>query len=506
MANIFRKPTLWVGQSSQPLRISSIWSDAFVYAFTGPNSRVVSGVSSGFASGLRGTFTASTSRGPLRGRKFTASGSGDALTLSQSGLGNTPTYLAVVLPQTPQNYSSVIDHADKSGLQYVDGSLKIVANAGTFYNNGFNPPLINNAVNAVVATQVNVGGLQTTGNFRTAINGVLYTSTVPTYSTDSSTAGGACNIGVNWYSVDRTFAGGIFLVACWRRTFTDTELVALSNNPWQIFEEDRRSIFLGGGVTPPAFTGTAISAGGGAAKSVGTSQRTTTAISAGGGAAKSVGTSQRTTTAKSAGGGVARSAGTSSKSGTAKSIGGGAARGIGSGAAPVSGSAKSIGGGATAGAGTGARVGSAKSAGGGSARAQGIGANLGVARVAGGGTAKPVSQGSPGHTGSAVSFGGGAARAIGVQNVGILGTARTAGGGAAVSPTLANRIGWAIAGGGGAARATAQGATHSGFAAAAGGGAAKAFGAVTPPPSSVDHYIHGWPVSKSGAVIVRIMP
>ena len=241
-----------------------------------------------------------------------------------------------------------------------------------------------------------------------------------------------------------------------------------------------------GGVSPPNINGTAISAGGGATKSVGTSQRATTA--------------------KSAGGGVARSVGASSKSGTAKSIGGGVARGIGSSIIPVSGSAKSAGGGASASAGTSSRLGSAKSAGGGSARAQGIGANLGIARVAGGGTAKPVSQGSPGHTGSAVSFGGGAARAIGVQNVGILGTARTAGGGAAVSPTLANRIGWAIVGGGGAARATAQGATHSGFAAAAGGGAAKAFGAVTPPPSSVDHYIHGWPVSKSGAVIVRIMP
>ena len=279
--------------------------------------------------------------------------------------------------------------------------------------------------------------------------------------------------------------GLLFYVAGFNTQLSDGAMRALFENPWQILVPLRRPVLFIGG--PVGVVGSAKSAGGGATKATGATTRAGAAKSAGGGATKATGVTARAGSAKSAGGGAAKSQGTS--------------------ATPTVGSAKAAGGGASGSVGATARTGTATSSGGGSARAQGAAAVLHTAAAAGGGAAIPAGRGSPGHTsvGSA-SAGGGAARAIGVQNVGILGTARAAGGGCAISPTLANRIGWAVAGGGGAARATAQSATHSGTARAAGGGAARAFGATTPPPSNVDHYIHGWPVSQSGAVIVRIMP
>ena len=280
------------------------------------------------------------------------------------------------------------------------------------------------------------------------------------------------------------YYGDLQNVALFASALTDSHAKQLYDEPWSLGVFRRPVFFIGG---PAGVVGSAKSAGGGATKATGATTRAGAAKSAGGGATKATGVTTRVGSAKSAGGGAAKSQGTS--------------------VTPTVGSAKAAGGGASGSVGATARTGTATSSGGGSARAQGAAAVLHTAAAAGGGAAIPAGRGSPGHTsvGSA-SAGGGAARAIGVQNVGILGTARAAGGGCAISPTLANRIGWAVAGGGGAARATAQSATHSGTARAAGGGAARAFGATTPPPSNVDHYIHGWPVSQSGAVIVRIMP
>jgi len=319
----------------------------------------------------------------------------------------------------------------------------------------------------------------TLADYTAWVDGVPY---APTGTGGGSSGTNASRIGSDGSNF---FNGSLADVILWGRAPSVGEIQDYFENPYGIYAPipARTIIVLGGG--PPAVTGTAASAGGGAAKVTG-------AVGKAG-------------TAQSAGGGAARAAGAVAKTGTAKVAGGGAAKGVGSAATPVVGSAKSAGGGAAAGTSASARTGTAKAAGGGAARAQGVGANLGVAAAAGGGAAKSP-QGVPGHTGAAKSAGGGAARAIGVQNVGVLGTARSAGGGAAISTTLANRIGWAVAGGGGAARATASGATHSGTAKSAGGGATRAYGAATPLPSSVDHYIHGWPVSKSGAVIVRIMP
>ena len=276
-------------------------------------------------------------------------------------------------------------------------------------------------------------------------------------------------------------------IALFNKRLTDAEYLRIYSAPWVelVVPLPTRRYFIGTAGPPPVV---------GSAKS------------AGGGAARAVGNTAKTGTGKAAGGGAARAVGATTKSGTAAVGGGGATKAQGTSAVPVVGSAKSTGGGATTSAGVGTHAGTAKSAGGGTARAQGSAAVLHTAAVAGGGAATSP-QGVPGHTSTSVAAaGGGAARAFGVQNVGIIGRAYSAGGGAAVSATLANRVGWAIAGGGGAARATAQSATHSGFAAAAGGGATRAIGGVPPPPGLVDHYTHGWPVNKDGALLVRIMP
>jgi len=129
-------------------------------------------------------------------------------------------------------------------------------------------------------------------------------------------------------------------------------------------------------------------------------------------------------------------------------------------------------------------VGTAKASAGGNAKAVGTGAGLGTAKASAGGNAKAV--GTAATIGIAKASGGGEASAVG-----------TAG---AVSKT-----GTGSATGGGAARAVGAKA-FSGIAAAQGGGNAKAVGGVPPPPGLVDHYIHGWPVNKDGALLVRIMP
>ena len=149
----------------------------------------------------------------------------------------------------------------------------------------------------------------------------------------------------------------------------------------------------------------------------------------------------------------------------------------------ATGTAAAVGGATTKAAGVGNTVGSGKAVGGATTKATGSGVTVGTAAARGGGAAKATGSGSSIGTGTAAAVAGGSAKAAGAS--------AKLGAGKAVA--------------GGAAKA-AGAATHSGTAAAVGGAAAKAVGAPPLPPSTVDHYIQGWPVNAAGAVIVHVVP
>jgi hypothetical protein len=331
-----------------------------------------------------------------------------------------------------------------------------VLDGATFYSSGEGTP-IDSALHLFVHT-------------RNGTNKVLYRDGI----LKSTTAGANLDVSTATGWVQNNLATGdtsgcnanIFMSGRYNRALSLEEIRELNANPWQLFAPIRRPIFVGGGTGPQPVTGLAKSAGGGYAAAFGISDSPGFAKAAGGGAAKASGFGASPGSAEAAGGGYAKALGEQSHD----------------------------------------KFGAAKVAGGGRARAFGEGAVLNDAHATGGGAAK-TPLGLPGYTSGTVrATGGGAAKAFGVQNVGILGRAHAAGGGISISPALANRIGQAAAGGGGAARAFSSASTHSGTAYAAGGGAARAFGAAPPPPSNVDHWIHGWPVNADGAVVLRVMP
>ena len=148
-------------------------------------------------------------------------------------------------------------------------------------------------------------------------------------------------------------------------------------------------------------------------------------------------------------------------------------------------------------------VGTGKAVGGGEAQAAGSGVKTGAGKAVGGGVAR--SSGSTVKTGAGKAVGGGVAKAAGSGIVPRIGTGAAVGGGNATALGTGARIGSGAAVGGGVARAGGA-SIRSGSAIAVGGGVAKAAGGTPPPPSVVDHYVKGWPVAASGAVIVHLVP
>jgi len=149
------------------------------------------------------------------------------------------------------------------------------------------------------------------------------------------------------------------------------------------------------------------------------------------------------------------------------------------------------------------KFGTAAAEAGGVARASGKGDSVGTAKAGAGGNAKAT--GVSVSVGTAKSVGGGVARGFGTGSGIITGTGAAEGGAGVAARGDATKGGTGKAVGGGTTKAIGS-SSSAGTARASGGGGARAIGGAPPPPSSVDHYIHGWPVSGSGAVIVRIMP
>ena len=149
------------------------------------------------------------------------------------------------------------------------------------------------------------------------------------------------------------------------------------------------------------------------------------------------------------------------------------------------------------------KVGSAAAEAGGVARASGVGASVGTAKAAGGGNAAASGKGD--SVGTAKAGAGGNAKATGVSVS--VGTAKSVGGGVARGFGTGSGVITGTGAAEGGAAATAAGTTSkSGVGRSVGGGVAKAVGGVPPPPGIVDHYVKGWPVSASGAVIVHLVP
>jgi hypothetical protein len=176
---------------------------------------------------------------------------------------------------------------------------------------------------------------------------------------------------------------------------------------------------------------------------------------------------------------------------------------LGGGPPAVTGTAASAGGGAAKVTGAVGKAGTAQSAGGGNAAASGKGDSVGTAKAGAGGNAKAT--GVSVSVGTAKSVGGGVARGFGTGSGIITGTGAAEGGAAATAAGTTSKHGVGRSVGGGVAIASGAG-TRSGTAAAAGGGAARAVGGVPPAPGVVDHYVKGWPVAASGAVIVHLVP
>jgi hypothetical protein len=254
--------------NSEPVFIAPQWRKDFAYAIIGNRQMLVPGLVGGRFKEQRNYAVVPSKFGTLMGRKFAASGGGDTLDIDTftaiTGGNVQASYLAIVYPQSPQDYCSIIDHADKSGLQMVGGSglnVRQVQTGGLGYNYTFSPEptLTNNAVNVVATTLQSVGGAYITGNCRIALNGKLYWNTAAAYVSHGTTIGGASTLlGKNYYAANRNWSGTIPLVAVWNRSFTDAELYALNNDPWQVFVTrsfySNRSIWLdsaaaGGGTT-----------------------------------------------------------------------------------------------------------------------------------------------------------------------------------------------------------------------------------------------------------------
>jgi len=186
--------------------------------------------------------------------------------------------------------------------------------------------------------------------------------------------------------------------------------------------------------------------------------------------------------------------------GTGKAVGGGEAKAVGSGV--KTGAGKAVGGGEAQAAGSGVKTGAGKAVGGGVARSSGSTVKAGTGAAVGGGVAR--SSGTAAKVGTGVAVGGGVARAAGSGSTSPTGTGKAVGGGTAAATGAATKAGAGRAVGGGVARASGFG-IRSGTAIAVGGGVAKAAGGVVI-PSVVDHYVKGWPVAASGAVIVHLVP
>ena len=172
------------------------------------------------------------------------------------------------------------------------------------------------------------------------------------------------------------------------------------------------------------------------------------------------------------------------------------------GIAPIVGTGKAVGGGEAQAAGSGVKTGAGKAVGGGVARSSGSTVKAGTGAAVGGGVAR--SSGTAAKVGTGVAVGGGVARAAGSGSTSPTGTGKAVGGGTAAATGAATKAGAGRAVGGGVARASGFG-IRSGTAIAVGGGVAKAAGGVVI-PSVVDHYVKGWPVAASGAVIVHLVP
>jgi len=147
-------------------------------------------------------------------------------------------------------------------------------------------------------------------------------------------------------------------------------------------------------------------------------------------------------------------------------------------------------------------TGTGKAVGGGVVKADGTHAGQGAGAAVGGGVAR--SSGTAAKVGAGAAVGGGVARAAGSGSTSPTGTGKAVGGGTAAATGAATKAGVGRAVGGGVARASGFG-IRSGTAIAVGGGVAKAAGGVVI-PSVVDHYVKGWPVAASGAVIVHLVP
>ena len=111
---------------------------------------------------------------------------------------------------------------------------------------------------------------------------------------------------------------------------------------------------------------------------------------------------------------------------------------------------------------------------------------------------------APSATGSAKDVGGGVTTAVGIP--GSTGFGRAVGGGFTTAVGNSAVLGIGRAAAGGVAIAVGSKGNIQGSAKAVAGGVGKATGGTPPPVATVDHYIHGWPVTKAGSVIIRIMP
>ena len=111
---------------------------------------------------------------------------------------------------------------------------------------------------------------------------------------------------------------------------------------------------------------------------------------------------------------------------------------------------------------------------------------------------------APSATGSAKDVGGGVTTAVGIP--GSTGFGRAVGGGFTTAVGNSAVLGIGRAAAGGVAIAVGSKGNIRGSAKAVVGGVGKATGGTPPPVATVDHYIHGWPVTKAGSVIIRIMP